>query len=148
MMKEQYPNIAEATLGNPLGALCNMFGIGEETIVGDVLKQGLIKAKGRSVDTVLRRPYNEVSYQAVAYSLFKYAESKNSRSLTVSEFYADGQDEGIYRQFGIERPAFERILRTLQEERNHVLNVQLNLGLDNINLREDISSADIIKMML
>lgn len=148
MMKEQYPNIAEATLGNPLGALCNMFGIGEETIVGDVLKQGLIKAKGRSVDTVLRRPHNEVSYQAVAYSLFKYAESKNSRSLTVSEFYADGQDEGIYRQFGIERPAFERILRTLQEERNHVLNVQLNLGLDNINLREDISSADIIKMML
>ena len=43
---------------------------------------------------------------------------------------------------------FERILRTLQEERNHFLNVQLNLGLDNINLREDISSADIIKMML
>ena len=54
-------------------------------------------------------------------------------------FAATGQDL---------KPVFERILRTLQEERNHVLNVQLNLGLDNINLREDISSADIIKMML
>lgn len=148
MLKETFPDIAEATLGNPLGALCNMFGIGEETIVGDTLQQGLIKAKGRSVETVMRAPYNDVSYKTVAYSLFRYAESKNRRSLTVSEFYAEGQDEGVYKQFGLDRPVFERILRTLQEERNHVLNVQLNLGLDNINLREDISSADIIKMML
>ena len=66
----------------------------------------------------------------------------------MSEFFSDNQTEGIYREFGLDRPVFERILRTLQEERNHVLNVQLNLGLDNINLREDISSADIIKMML
>ena len=66
----------------------------------------------------------------------------------MSEFYAEGQTEGIYRELGLDRPVFERILRTLQEERNHVLNVQLNLGLDNINLREDISSTDIIKMML
>lgn len=148
MLQEAYPNIAEATLGNPLGALCNMFGIGEETIVGDTLKQGLIKAKGRIVETVMRGHHNDVSYQAVAYSLFKYAEMKKTYSLTVSEFYTDGQMEGIYRQFGIDRPSFERILRTLQEERHHVLNVQLNLGLDNINLREDISSTDIIKMML
>ncbi len=148
LLKEAFPDIAEATLGNPLGALCNMFGIGEETILGDTLQQGIIRAKGRSVDTVQRAPYNDISYKTVAYSLFRYAESKKRRSLTVSELYADGQDEGIYRQFGIDRSALERILRTLQEERNHVLNVQLNLGLDNINLREDISSTDIIKMML
>lgn len=148
MLKESFPDIAEATLGNPLGAICNMFGIGEETIIGDGLKQGLIRAKGRSVETVMRSAYNDVSYQAVAYSLFKYAESKGTRSLSISEFYTEGQTEGIYRQFGIERPALERILRTLQEERNHVLNVQLNLGLDNINLREDLSSNDILKLML
>ena len=148
MLKETFPNIAEATLGNPLGALCNMFGIGEETIIGNTLQQGLIKTKGRSVETIMRAPYNDVSYKTIAYSLFRYAESKNRHSLTVSEFYVEGQNEGVYKQFGLDRPVFERILRTLQEERNHVLNVQLNLGLDNINLREDISSADIIKMML
>lgn len=148
MLKETYPDIAEATLGNPLGALCNMFGIGEDTIIGDTLRQGVIKAKGRSVETVMRMPHNEVSYKTVAYSLFRYAESNNRRSLTISEFYAEGQEEGVYRQFGVDRPVLERILRTLQEERNHILNVQLNLGLDNINLREDISSTDIIKMML
>ncbi len=83
----------------------------------------------------MRNTYNEISLVAVAYSLYLYAESKRSSlALTISEFYAEGQDEGIYREFGLDRSVFERILCTLQEERNHVLNVQLNLGLDNINL--------------
>ena len=109
--------------------------------------QGVVTKVGNKV-SITRNEYADISLVAAAYSIFRYAESKGTKSLTVSEFYADGQTEGIYRQFGIDRPAFERILRTLQEERNHVLNVQLNLGLDNINLREDISSTDIIKMML
>lgn len=144
ILQDSYPNLKGRTLSNPLNSLINTFK--ESSLSRDPLIIVLAKESGKLA--IMRKTYNDVSIAAVAYSLYIYAERKDRRSLTVSEFYADGQDEGIYRQFGIERPAFERILRTLQEERNHVLNVQLNLGLDNINLREDISSADIIKMML
>ena len=143
-----FEGINSNTLKNPLGALCNMFGITEDTIVGNQLKQGMITAKGRSVSSVVRGSHTEISLAAAAYSLYKYAERQNRYSLTVSEFFDDNQKEGLYRQFGINRDTFERILLSLQEESNHVLRAELNMGLDNIILRDDLKSLDILKMML
>lgn len=141
---EAFPQYTSTVRENTMKAFQNTL---KESPLGSDLKQGIVIKNGNKV-SIARDENSDLSLVTVAYSLFRYAESKNSKSLTVSEFYAEGQTEGIYRQFGIERSALERILRTLQEEHNHVLNVQLNLGLDNINLREDITSADIIKMML
>lgn len=144
ILQDSYPDLKGRTLSNPLKSLLNTFK--ESSLSNDPQLVMLTKESGKLA--VMRKSYNDLSLAAAAYSLYVYSEIKDRRSLTVSEFYAEGQTEGVFRQFGIDRPAFERILRTLQEERNHVLNVQLNLGLDNINLREDISSTDIIKMML
>lgn len=144
LLGEAFPQYTSTVRENTMKAFQNTF---KESPIGSELQQGIVIKSGNKV-SIARHEYTDLSLVAAAYSIFRYAESKGTKSLTVSEFYAENQDEGIYRQFGIERPSFERILRTLQEERNHVLNVQLNLGLDNINLREDISSADIIKMML
>lgn len=144
ILQDKYPDLKGRTLSNPLNSLINTFK--ECSLSKEYSIIALTKESGKL--TVMRNTYNEISLVAVAYSLYLYAESKDRRSLTISEFYAEGQDEGIYREFGLDRSVFERILRTLQEERNHVLNVQLNLGLDNINLRDDISSEDILKMML
>ena len=144
IIQDSYPDLRGRTLSNPLNSLINTFK--ESSLIKDPLLIVLTKESGKLA--VLRKTYNDISLAAVAYSLYRYAEKKDRYSLSVSEFYAEGQDDGIYRQFGIERQALERILRTLQEESNHVLNVQLNLGLDNINLREDLTSSDILKMML
>lgn len=147
-MIETFEGINSNTLKNPLGALCNMFGITEETILGDQLQQGKIIAKGKTVETITRNAHNDISLCAVAYSLFRYAERQKRYSLTVSEFYDENQKEGIYRQFGISKDLFERLLLSLQEDNNHVLRVELNMGLDNIILRDDLKSIDILKMML
>lgn len=148
LMIGEFEGINSNTLKNPLGALCNMFGISEYTTIGDELKQGIITAKGKTVEFVTRQPHTDISLVAVAYSLYRYAERKNRYSLTVSEFYDENQREGIYRQFGISKDTFERLLLSLQEESNHVLRVELNMGLDNIILREDLTHIDILKMML
>ena len=147
-MIERFEGINPNTLKNPLGALCNMFGISENTVIGDQLKQGIIVAKGNNVETIMRKAHSEISLIAVAYSLFRYAERHNRYSLTVSEFYDDNQTEGIYRQFGISKDALERLLLSIQEESNHVLRAELNMGLDNIILRDDLKSIDILKLML
>ena len=147
-MIERFDGINSNTLKNPLGALCNMFGITEQTIIGDQLLQGKIVAKGKTVESISRYSHDDMSLPALAYSLFRYAESKKRYSLTVSEFYDENQSEGIYRQFGINRGTLESLLLSLQEEGNHVLRVELNMGLDNIILREDLTSGDILKIMI
>lgn len=97
---------------------------------------------------ITRKPHNELSLVGAAYSLYRYAEKVGRRSLTLSELYNPEQTDGIVRQFGIERESLEQILRSLEQDSNHVLRAELKMGLDNIILRDDLISEDIIKLML
>lgn len=150
--KSEIEMLMEATLSmysnsvrkNALGALQNSF---VTSSLGDKLKVGVI-TKENNKPKFSRFPHNEISLVAVAYSLYRYAERQKRYMLSVSEFYDENQTEGIYRQFGISRDLLEKLLYSLQEESNHVLRVELNMGLDNIILREDLTSKDILKLML
>ena len=119
----------------------------KESPLGSTIPVGVL-SKERNKLTLIRHPHNDISLAAVAYSLYRYAERQNRYMLTVSEFYDENQKEGIYRQFGIGKDILERLLLSLQEESNHVLRAELNMGLDNIILRDDLKSIDILKMML
>ncbi|MCQ2302017.1 MAG: phosphoadenosine phosphosulfate reductase family protein [Bacteroidales bacterium] len=144
IMEDEFPGINSNTLKNPLGALQNTF---VASPIGDKLNVGII-VKENNKPVFSRRPYNDLSLVALAYSLYRYAERQQRYSLTVSEFYDENQKEGVYRQFGISKDTFERLLLSLQEESNHVLRAELRMGLDNIILRDDLNSIDILKMML
>jgi len=129
------------TIRSALNALRNTF---KESPLGDAVPVGV------SIDKthVVRKSATSVSLAAIAYSLYRYAEKNQRHNLTVSEFYRETQKDGIARQFGLPRPAFETALRTLSEEKNRVLHADLNMGLDNIALREDIRSEDIPGLLL
>lgn len=144
ILQDSYPDLKDRTLRNPFNSLLNTF---KESPLGSSIPIGIL-SKDRNKVILTRHPHSEISLCAVAYSLFRYAERHNRYSLTVSEFYDENQKEGIYRQFGINKETFEKLLLSLQEESNHVLRAELNMGLDNIILREDLKPIDILKMML
>lgn len=144
ILQDSYPNLKDRTLRNPFNSLLNTF---KESPLGSSIPVGVLSKEKNKV-TLTRQPHSDISLVAVAYSLFRYAERQKRYSLTVSEFYDENQKEGIYRQFGINKDTFERLLLSLQEESNHVLRAELNMGLDNIILRDDLKSIDILKMML
>ncbi len=144
ILQDSYPDLKDRTLRNPMNSLMNTF---KESPLGTSIPVGVLLKEHNKV-TLIRKPHTDISLCAVAYSLFRYAERQKRYSLTVSEFYDENQREGIYRQFGINKDTFERLLLSLQEESNHVLRAELNMGLDNIILRDDLKSIDILKMML
>ncbi len=144
MLESSLSMYSSSVRKNALGSLQNAFvssPLGEKLLVGQITKEN-------NNPVFNRLPFNEISLCAVAYSLYRYAERQKRYTLTVSEFYDENQKEGIYRQFGIGKDVFERLLLSLQEESNHVLRAELNMGLDNIILRDDLKPIDIIKMML
>lgn len=144
LIQDSYPDLKDRTLKNPLNSLLNTF---KESRLGKEVPVGvLIKVNGKP--GITRLPHNDLSLVATAYSLYRYAEKNGRYSLTVSEFYNPEQKEGIVRQFGIERDAFEQNLRSLEAEGNHVLRSELKMGLDNIILRDDLKSEDILRMLL
>lgn len=144
ILQDSYPDLKDRTLRNPMNSLMNTF---KESPLGTDIHVGIVSKESNK--TVLTRlPHNDISLVAVAYSLYRYAERQKRHMLSVSEFYDENQKEGVYRQFGISREILEKLLLSLQEESNHVLRAELNMGLDNIILREDLTSKDILKLML
>lgn len=144
ILQNSYPDLKDRTLRNPMNSLMNTF---KESPLGTDINAGVVSKEAGKV-VLTRLPHTDISLVAVAYSLYRYAERQKRHMLTVSEFYDENQKEGIYRQFGISRETFEKLLLSLQEESNHVLRAELNMGLDNIILREDLTSKDILKLML
>jgi len=144
LLQETFTNSATVTLKVALTALINTFK--ESPLDKEMKIAELLKSAGKT--DIIRQPYNDISPVAVAYSLYRYAEKKKRYALTVSELYDTKQTEGIYRQFGVSRERFETILRTLKEDKNHILSVDLNMGLDNINLYENLTSMDMLKILL
>ena len=144
MIQDSYPDLKDRTLKNPLNSLLNTF---KESPLGSDVPVG-VPTKIGGKPGIIRNAHNDLSLVATAYSLYRYAESSGRYSLTVSEFYNPEQKEGIVRQFGIERDAFEQNLRSLEADSNHVLRSELKMGLDNIILREDLTSDDILRLLL
>lgn len=144
MIQDSYPDLKDRTLKNPLNSLLNTF---KESPLGSDVPVG-VPTKIGGKPGIIRNAHNDLSLVATAYSLYRYAESAGRYSLTVSEFYNPEQKEGIVRQFGIERDAFEQNLRSLEADSNHVLRSELKMGLDNIILRGDLTSDDILRLLL
>lgn len=144
LLEETLPQYSSSVRKNAFGALQNTFVMSP---LGDNLGIGVVN-KVNNKPVFIRKAHNDLSLVATAYSLYRYAESAGRYSLTVSEFYNPEQKEGIVRQFGIERDAFEQNLRSLEADSNHVLRSELKMGLDNIILREDLTSDDILRLLL
>jgi phosphoadenosine phosphosulfate reductase len=140
----EFPQYTATIRENAMKAFQNML---KESILGHEIPIGILSKEKNKV-SYQRGAYNQLSLAGVAYSLYRYAEKVGRKSLTISELYNENQTEGIYRQFGIDRNSLEKKLRSLHEEGNQVLKVELMMGLDNITLREDLTSLDILKMLL
>ena len=95
----------------------------------------------------VRNAYDDLSREAVAYSLYKYAEAVGTKSLRVSDLYQSDSKQGVYREFGISRSAFESQLRSLNSDTNRVLVAELNMGLDSITLRDDLDALKALKIL-
>ncbi len=76
----------------------------------------------------------------------KLREYLGYRDLTVSEVYDSRFDGGPYKLFGIPRSKLERVLRRLQEDPERILKIDLVSDLDNIFLRDDLDSLQILRI--
>lgn len=112
--------------------------------IGEILRQGC-RVDGKSL---IRSVHSDLSEIAFAYSLYKYADTKNIRSLRVSDFYKDECEAGPAKEFGIPKSIFEKLLRQLNSASNRVLVAELNMGLDSITLREDLNSMEVLKQLV
>jgi len=89
---------------------------------------------------------DNVSNEAILYSLYKLKETKSRDNFRVSEFYDESFEGGPYKIFGINKDVLTQKLRFISEE-TKLIDVDLNQGLDNVFLK-DLSAMDVLKEVL
>lgn len=136
---EEYQE-GKTTFEYALGALFNLF---TSSPIGEHFSQKVDMSKTE----YKRSAYNDLSREAVAYSLYKYAEKVGTKSLRVSDLYQPDCKQGVYREFGIAKTALESQLRSLNSDTNRVLVAELNMGLDSITLRDDLNALEALKIL-
>ncbi|HBZ34376.1 MAG TPA: phosphoadenosine phosphosulfate reductase [Bacteroidales bacterium] len=130
---------AKSTLEYAIGALIQFF---KNTPLGEAFGYGI----GEN-DKYIRKYYNDLSREAVAYSLYKYAEEQGIKSFRISDLYKDECKAGPYREFGISKSDLEKALRSLNSDTNRVLTAELNMGLDHITLRDDLNALSALEIL-
>jgi 3'-phosphoadenosine 5'-phosphosulfate sulfotransferase (PAPS reductase)/FAD synthetase/ferredoxin len=137
-------SIKPSTLLNGLASLINMM---IESPLGE--KMGFWRGKRNDKQLFVSKSAHEsVSTISVAYSLYRYAKENDRYNFTVSELYDEKQTRGIYKEFGLSKERFENILRGLQENKYKIVQVDLQMGLDNISLREDLTPLSVLNLLL
>lgn len=139
LLKNDYPTDSPTTIRNIVYALARTF---KESPIGEM---------GLWTETeklhFKKMPYNDLSREAIAYSLYKYAEAVGTKSLRMSDLYQPDCRQGVYREFGIAKTALESQLRSLNSDTNRVLVAELNMGLDSITLRDDLNALEALKIL-
>ena len=97
--------------------------------------------------TYNRKPYNDLSPEAIAYSIYKYAGVRDIDMLRVSDLYNPETKSGIYREFGISKNELLKNLRSLHSDADRVLTAELNMGLDHISLRKDLTPIQVLEKL-
>lgn len=139
LYNDEYPE-GQTTFEYAIGALFNFL---SSTPIGDDFKQKLEINKNE----YKRECYSDLSREAVAYSLYKYAEAQGIKSFRVSDLYSEQCKGGPYREFGIGKTDLGKALRSLNSEQNRVLTAELNMGLDHISLRDDLNAMSALEIL-
>lgn len=137
MLKNDYPDSSDTTVKNIVYALLRTL---RESPIGEDLNQYNQESK----QTFIRRPYNDLSMEALAYSIYRFGEVRDTNDLRVSTIMSDTEN-GPKVEFGIDRNSLIKLLRSLHLDRR--LTAELNMGLDHITLLPNKSALQILKEM-
>lgn len=139
LVKNDYPNDSATTIKNIVYALFRTF---KESPIGEM---GLLKEVDKLKFT--KTPCENITREAVAYSLYKYGEENSIKSFRIADLYSKDSKSGVFKEFGITKSELEKHLRSLNSEQNRILTAELNMGLDHISLREDLDAVKAISFL-
>lgn len=127
------------TLNNAIGALLDMM---KNSPIGYDLMQGEENGKQR-----IRQAYDDLSPEALAYSLYLFADKNDIREFRVSDLYNPETPKSVALEFGITKNALLKKLRFLSSEADRVIVAELNMGLDHITLKPELTPLQVLESL-
>lgn len=90
----------------------------------------------------------QLSVESFAYSIYCYAESLNTKLLSISDLYCDEAQSCVKVEFGLPIECAKKMLANLSSANNTVLVTELNMGQESISLRKELTAISALKKLL
>lgn len=140
-------NISKGSKGNIISSLKNIF---TKTPLGKELNLGICEFKGKKLLSISRGLWQNPEPLVILYSLYKFAEACGDYyQFTLSRLLnheIDSDGVSPTQIFGISRETMEQLLNGLAINYPDFISVSFTLDLDNITLRSEKSSKDILDL--
>ena len=146
--KHLVDKISESNTGAPIRTIENAVTALMQTFNSSPIGDQFGNMREIDNSTYCRMTSDELSNVGLAYSIYRFAEEFDTKALRISDFFGTDTSNGPAKLFNMDRDAIEKRLRSLNSEKNRVLTAELNMGLQHITLRDDLSSANLIQVML
>jgi len=142
MFKDEYASYKDVTVHNAIYQLLRTL---RESPIGEEMGQlHPVDAKGTQY---VRKPYDDLSPEAVAYSIYKYAYSKDVDMIRVSDLFNPEESMGIVREFGINKNELLKKFRSLHSDTDRVITAELAMGLDHITLKHGFTPIQVLEIL-
>ncbi len=106
------------------------------------------KNSGRTLNSVIRFPWNDPDERVILYAIYKFAEAcGNYRQFTLTRLLDTSiESDGISptQIFGLSRETMEKILNGLTFNHPDLIEARFTLGLDNITLKSEKSAEEVL----
>ncbi|MCM1143031.1 MAG: phosphoadenosine phosphosulfate reductase, partial [Muribaculum sp.] len=140
MLISEFPMYKKVTVHNAVYQLLRTL---RESPIGSDFGQYEIINK----TTAKRNGYQELSIEALAYSLYRFASNRGLNTFRVTDLYLTEEECGVAKEFGITKNELVKKLRSLHAEPSNILIAELNMGLDHITLRDDLDATKVLRLL-
>lgn len=151
IMREDFPSLNDNTIKNPTNALITMLRysplgcLSNESSDAQNIYVAELQMSGNSTKGIRRISPGYISMPALAYLLYKEAENTNCYDVTVSDLLLPGQ-VNPYTVLGMTAENLIPALKALTQM--GILTADLNGGLENVHLKEDVSPDEALDAVI
>jgi len=142
LIEQNFDNFPKRSVEIGLTSLFKLF---DTTPLGKELKIGYI-TKEKNTRYIQKIGSNDISNEAILYSLYKLKENLKRDDFRVSEFYEENFKGGPYKIFGIDKESLIKKLKFISED-TKLIEVNLIQGLDNVFLK-DYDAIEVLREIL
>lgn len=146
MLGDSYSVSTRANAVTSLFELLRHSPLGEKLCLGNTEMVG----KRNMIKSVYKMGWDNPNPVAILYSLYRYAENENGRyDFTLSELEqsnAGVKGIGPISLFGVGKDEIRKILQGLAVQHSSYIDVEFTRGLDNIFLRKECRSLDVLEL--
>lgn len=143
----------ELSASSKTSALLSLKNTLSETAFSKYYGCAILEKKGKNILSIIRKGWKDPNELSILYALYKFAESIDGGwySFSFSNLINDTEERNAIsplKIFGISEVELQKTLQILDIDYPEYINVAFKKGLDNIDLRKEKNSQDILKLML